>query len=114
MLGLLVRNAMAVDSTDLHNRDGGGASLDRRVGTGSSPYAPKFDEGRTRAVLAVSWLLTAICIIMVGLRFWMRRRFSKGWYSDDWFMLLAMVSDTYLCPFDWLVITLLHEKPRRS
>lgn len=42
-------------------------------------------------VVGVTWALTAICIILVALRFYVRvtiRQLS----SDDWIMLLAVVS----------------------
>ncbi|KAL4777259.1 hypothetical protein BDW60DRAFT_520 [Aspergillus nidulans var. acristatus] len=45
-------------------------------------------------ILAVSWPLFGICLVLVGLRVWVRTRIIKSWGWDDPFILLAFLCAT--------------------
>ncbi|KAL4984997.1 hypothetical protein BDW68DRAFT_6654 [Aspergillus falconensis] len=45
-------------------------------------------------ILAVSWPLFSVCLILVGLRIWVRTRIIKSWGWDDPFIILAFVCAT--------------------
>ena len=50
------------------------------------------DPGRGPVIVGVTWALTSLSLFVVGLRFYVRRRVLHGLSSDDWLMLLAVVS----------------------
>lgn len=47
--------------------------------------------GRGPMIMGVSWSLTALCVLVIGLRFYVRKTVIRAWSSDDWFMLAAVV-----------------------
>lgn len=54
------------------------------------------DLGRGPLVVGMCWTFTSLCIIVIALRFYVRRRIHViGW--DDWIMLAAVVSARSLC-----------------
>ena len=65
-----------------------------------SRYAWKIEPGDTNflgvknvwVILLVTWLLTAIAIVVLTARFWIRWKMYKTWLSDDWLMFVALVS----------------------
>lgn len=50
------------------------------------------DLGRGPAITAVGWLLTSVCIVTISLRFYVRTSITRSLSSDDWTMLIAVVS----------------------
>ncbi|KAI0964900.1 hypothetical protein F4678DRAFT_454617 [Xylaria arbuscula] len=54
------------------------------------PANPK-DPGRRYLILGVTWALTALCILVVTARFYLRAFIIKSLSSDDWIMLAAVL-----------------------
>lgn len=52
---------------------------------------PGGDESRGPALLGIVWAEAAVCIVVVGLRFFVRGK-KKAIGADDWLMLIACVS----------------------
>ncbi len=40
---------------------------------------------------AVFWVLSIVAGLLMGARFWAKRMRRKGWWWDDWMLLLAWV-----------------------
>lgn len=60
----------------------------------SAPAYPKpvdGDQDRGGAVIAVYWSITAVAMLVVGLRFY-ARRLVHATGADDWLMLVSLVS----------------------
>lgn len=43
------------------------------------------------AILGATWALTALCILVIALRFYVRTNLAQGLKSHDWIMLVALV-----------------------
>lgn len=52
------------------------------------------ERGIGHIVDGVTWPFTALAILLVGVRFYVRKRFNNAWTVDDWFMALAVVFNT--------------------
>lgn len=57
------------------------------------------DPGRGPAIMGVGWTLTTLCLIAIGLRFYVRLKYTRCIAIDDWLMLLAGVGDLLSEPF---------------
>lgn len=55
----------------------------------SHPVNPQ-DPGLGPTNIALTWLFTSLAAIVVGLRFYVRKRFAGHWAVDDWVMLAAL------------------------
>lgn len=53
------------------------------------------DKGPT--ILATCWAVTTLSTIFVGARIYVRGVILKRFYSDDYFSILALVSDSSSC-----------------
>lgn len=49
------------------------------------------DPGGGPTIMAVTWTLSTVAILIVGARFYVRGRVNGKISMDDWFMLAAMV-----------------------
>ncbi|KAF2280230.1 uncharacterized protein EI97DRAFT_455140 [Westerdykella ornata] len=47
------------------------------------------DPGRGSMIMAISWVLTSLCIGFIALRMYVRARITHSTGSDDWLMVLA-------------------------
>jgi hypothetical protein len=56
-----------------------------------APIHPE-DLGRGALVVGVSWSLSSLALIVVGIRFWLRIAVTNQLKIEDWLMLLAVVS----------------------
>ncbi|KAM7212886.1 hypothetical protein V8F06_011736 [Rhypophila decipiens] len=54
------------------------------------PGPPSDDAGIGHIVNGITWPFTALCMITVAFRFYIRKKFTGALASDDWFMLLAV------------------------
>ncbi|KAH7320606.1 hypothetical protein B0I35DRAFT_468130 [Stachybotrys elegans] len=58
------------------------------------PPIDRDNPGRGPMVVGVTWVFTAMAIIVVGLRFMIRKQRRVPWSWDDWIMLAATVIQT--------------------
>ncbi|KAK3291048.1 uncharacterized protein B0H64DRAFT_451719 [Chaetomium fimeti] len=70
------------------------------------------ERGIGHIVDGVTWPFTALAILMVGLRFYVRKRFNNAWLSDDWIMALAVVFNTIYQAFLTTSVWYGYGKPR--
>jgi hypothetical protein len=54
--------------------------------------------------MGVTWALSGVCVLIVAARFYVRSSVNGKISSDDWFMLLALVSAgcSYPIPHDYV------------
>lgn len=55
-----------------------------------TPLVDPNDPGIGPAINGVTWTFTVLAIIVVGLRFYLRKAGKHGWVADDWIMLAAV------------------------
>ncbi|KAI0835718.1 hypothetical protein F5Y06DRAFT_117464 [Hypoxylon sp. FL0890] len=56
----------------------------------SEPVNPN-DLGIGPLTMGITWVLTAGCIVSMGFRFYLRRKFVRTFFKEDWFMLVAFI-----------------------
>jgi hypothetical protein len=82
----------------------------------ASETAPGANDAQERGighiVDGVTWPFTALAILMVGLRFYVRKRFNNAWSVDDWIMALAMVFNLIYQAFLTTSVSYGYGKPR--
>lgn len=82
-------------------------------GTAATPGQNDAQErGIGHIIDGVTWPFTTLSIIMVGFRFYVRRRFNNAWTTDDWIMLLALVFNVIYQAFLTTSVSYGYGRPR--